>query len=104
MPAPVPTTAPVSEEAEEIAIGLSMRRLLALRYLMTNGATNLTTLAKAIGITSAGMTQMRDSLMSGGLIQDAHSADRRQNPIAATPTGADVYRAAVHIINTRVLV
>lgn len=83
-----------------LALNLKLGRYLALKSLQ-NGPQSMTNLSMIAGISTAGMTCIRDTMMREGLIGDArslsknheHFVDRRNVWVSLTPKGAEVVAA-----------
>ncbi len=68
--------------------GLTMPQMFALRYLYYRGESNISDIARELGVTNAAASQMLDRLVGQGLIlrqEDPH--DRRNKKLTLTEAG-----------------
>ncbi len=73
--------------------GLTMPQMFALRYIYYRGESNISDIAKELGVTNAAASQMLDRLVGQRLIlrqEDPH--DRRNKRLTLTEGGRDLLR------------
>ncbi len=73
--------------------GLSMPQMFALRYLYYKGESNISDLARELGVSTASASQMLERLVQQGLvIRQEDPNDRRNKRIRLSQKGQDVIR------------
>lgn len=76
------------------AAGLSMPQLFAMRYIHHHRQTNISDLARALGITTAAASQLLRRLVEQGyVVREENPADRRNKRLLLTPQGEEVLQS-----------
>ena len=76
------------------AAGLSMPQLFAMRYIHHHRQTNISDLARALGITNAAASQLLRRLVEQGyVVREENPADRRNKRLLLTPKGEEVLQS-----------
>ncbi len=76
------------------AAGLSMPQMFALRYIHHHRQTNISDLARALGITPAAASQLLRRLVEQGyVVREENPADRRNKRLLLTPEGETILQS-----------
>jgi len=76
------------------AAGLSMPQVFALRYIDHHRQTNISDLARALGITPAAASQLLHRLVEQGyVVREENPADRRNKRLRLTPKGENTLQS-----------